>query len=217
MVASGDIGILLNLVCIKHTGCSFPSNATSSTAWRYKTDDNNNKISQFSPYKDSLLLNPFKTEIDSHPIEHKIKRYIITEDIKEIFRVKLTDIDIAKGMILHDTNLLSDTEKSALVDIRNTMIDNYVKYYGVDYHRIVSFWRDFIIPPSRLEDYEYRRIFKAVIGAILSHANNPIIKGILDKFKSAEGLLKKNSNFDRVIDDTNFPDYNKVVEDIAQR
>lgn len=87
-----DIGTILNLVCLKYTGQLLPVNWCGSPEWSYTTDptDSQKKIAIYNPFVSTLLRNPFQFISDSHPIEHQIKRSMINDQIKLVFKKTIT-------------------------------------------------------------------------------------------------------------------------------
>mgnify|MGYP006908227332 FL=1 len=118
-----DIGVLLNLACLKYTGCYLPSNAEAVKEWSYETDEFGIRRGKFNPFADTLLTNPFRTAYDSYPIEHKIKRQLITDEIKEIAAKPITAGNILKVMCGKKIDLgFTESERYALIKARNNFI-----------------------------------------------------------------------------------------------
>lgn len=95
-----DIGTILNLVCLKHTGQLLPVNWCGSPEWRYilTEGDNTPKRAIYNPLASTLLRNPFQFISDSHPIEHQIKRSMINDQIKLVFQKTITFDAIENAM-----------------------------------------------------------------------------------------------------------------------
>lgn len=88
---------LVNLACLKHTGCLLPVSCNGSPEWSYELVDGKKK-GKYNPYKSTLLRNPFVTAYDTHPIEQQIKRSMIVGEIKEIFKPDIRYIDILMAL-----------------------------------------------------------------------------------------------------------------------
>ena len=195
-----DIGILLNLACLKYTGSYLPTSGGEKTSWTYILDDDKKKA-KFNPYSGNLLSNPFKFEIQSHPIEQSIKRNLINDEIKQIFKKKITMTDIVIGMLgINIRELLSQSEITELVKIRDALIAQHEIIYSFD----ESFYRwinerlpqkigELIVNPSTKTYEDVHNVYqtqvqgyiKGQIKLILaSNAHNPVILKLLKKYKN---------------------------------
>lgn len=209
---TNDIGVLLNLICLKHTGSYLPINTfNGSPEWSYIVGDDGKKKAKFNLYAGNLLTNPFKVVSDSHPIEHTIKRHIIHDELLKIFKPTLRVADILMGCIGFNTRgLLERCEVEALVDIRSSYLSQsqfifdklghaqsqfYIWFNEKIIHNIkphedpadVIRQADYIL--TRRSDYK-----DILLTIILANAHNPIIWLLVNKLdgdKDIKRLKKK--------------------------
>ena len=185
-----DIGTLLNLACLKHTGQTLPVNWGGSPEWSYTLDPDSpdKKIAKYNKFASRLLLNPTIHISDSHPIEQKIKRAMITDEINKVFLVKITSADIWRAMKRPTHAGLGDTFTSAqslaLKNIRDSMLPHInllIDADGYDYSRGVcdKFKDDDCYDPPTNHHYDK---FIAII--LVSNATNPYIREILKTMKA---------------------------------
>ena len=124
-----DIGYLINLACIAHTGVRddngkliqwgspLPCNDTDITSWSYSIQSYSNcgprKYAKFNLMSSPYLRNPFSTAGDPYPIEHTIKRSIINDSIISIFN-NCSKLDINNACLGKDQDALTIGEASIL-------------------------------------------------------------------------------------------------------
>jgi hypothetical protein len=120
---TASIETLLNLACIKHTGIPLPCDADCVREWSYTLDANGKKRGKHNAFLGTLLHNPLASGLGQYPIEHAIKRSLITDSIKLVFG----NCDITYDQICAVMRGAEDTayvftpaEKTALSLIRNT-------------------------------------------------------------------------------------------------
>jgi len=178
-----DIGILLNLACVKYTGQSLPSNAETITAWTWSNEDAKRK-GKFNPYVDNLLTNPFKVAYDYYPIEHKIKRSLINDAILNATSKTLTPQGLLKVMCGESfPPVLTSLEVRNLMITRNNFIQ-YAELLDGGQH-YCSFYDT--INEKKYDDkfgYSDNEKFWIMI------ASNPQLKTVLDKV--ADGSKDRN-------------------------
>lgn len=197
-----DIGILLNLACLKYTGSYLPTAGGEKTSWTYILDDDKKKA-KFNPYSGNLLSNPFKIEIQSHPIEQSIKRSLITDEIKQIFKKKITMTDIVIGMLgINIRELLSQTEITELVKIREGIIAQHEIMFSFDEsfyiwinQRLPIKIGELIANPSTKTYEDVHNVFQCSVQGyikgqikfiLVSNAHNPVILKLLKRYNNPD-------------------------------
>ena len=86
---SNSIITILNLACIKHTGCPLPSSLLG-TDWKYIEDDcfqprpTCPQRKRFAVWDPSPYSYPLKEVMPTDDPEHKILRNIVVDELKEI-------------------------------------------------------------------------------------------------------------------------------------
>ena len=175
-----DIGILLNLACVKYTGQSLPSNAETITAWTWSYNDPRDlnprtRKGKFNPYADNLLTNPFKVAYDYYPIEHKIKRSLINDAILNATSNILTPKALLKVMCG-----VSFPPVLTSLEVRNLMItrNNFIQYAEMldDLDHPQSFY-DFI----NEKKYNFKLGYNDNQKFWVMIASNPQLKSVMDK------------------------------------
>ena len=92
---SNSIITILNLACIKHTGCPLPSSLLG-TDWKYIEDDcfqprpTCPQRKRFAVWDPSPYSYPLKEVMPTDDPEHKILRNIVVDELKEIFNFEKT-------------------------------------------------------------------------------------------------------------------------------
>jgi hypothetical protein len=81
------------------------------------------KRANYNPYAGRLLTNPFGYVSDSHPIEHQIKRAMITDELKSVVTPTLKLTHIAMGMMLKKSSYpISTFQAIKLSQIRDSIL-----------------------------------------------------------------------------------------------
>lgn len=136
MVAS--IETLLNLACIKFTGHPLPCDADVVREWSYTLDDKGKKRGKFNAFAGTLLHNPLASGLGQYPIEHAIKRSIITDTIDSVNgKHDITYEQIATVMRGHTNRVryvFTYAEEQALSDIGDNFIYQKDECKKIKYH-----------------------------------------------------------------------------------
>ena len=208
--------ILLNLACLKYTGCYLPSNATPVKEWSYETDEFGIRRGKFNPFADTLLTNPFRTAYDTYPIEHKIKRYLINTSILEAFAEPLTCCNLLRVACGVKINLgLTDKEVYDLIETRN----NYIRFSEI----LTDLDKSHYFPNNQYDiinekKYEKLKIENNKHIFLQTLAGNPKLASVLEKYaksntkdktKRIVRLLKSTDNYTPIRRDDDRGRFNK--------
>lgn len=179
---------ILNLACLKYTGCYLPSNATPVKEWSYETDEFGIKRGKFNPFADTLLTNPFRTAYDTHPVEHKIKRHLINTSILEAFAEPLSCDNLLRVMCGKKINLgLTDKEVGELIETRN----NYIRFSEL----LTDLDRSYYFPNDQydiINEKKYKKLKTENNKHIFLQtlAGNPKLASVLEKYAKSNTKTK---------------------------
>lgn len=121
---TNDLGVLLNLACLKYTGNPLPDECFTND-WKYKIV-NGKKVGVYKiPHY--IFKSPFYTQ-SYNPIPLQLKRKIVLDEFKEIVNSKkyegLTLIDFMYNSYYHNISLVYDDDKIRKRNYTEILTDN---------------------------------------------------------------------------------------------